>query len=459
MKLLGALLSSLVVLVGCSVATAATDQVYQESSFTWTPTDQYRAVVADAAATDGSAFRLSQNGSGKLTASTPSVVNIRVRARGEQYVNVWPNMRITLNGTVVANQVVGQGTYLDYNFPVTVPAGSNTFQIALTNGGCDWWGCNRVLFVDNVTVAFEDTSTTTTTTTSETPTTTTEPTTPPPTGVDYVAMGDSYSSGWGANRNVAGVDPSASYEACGRSNKAAQVVLAAERNWNLTNRACGGANTQKNLTTESIDGEGPQMDWVTSTTDVITLTIGGNDTSLIWILDQCVRAASPLCWGGISGASMQNQFNDKLVAFGPKMDAVLRTMVQRAAPGVKIRAAGYPFIVSPVGDPVGTCTWMTASEQAAFLEMHIKTNNAIRDSVQRIATETSADIAYVDPLSATSPFMARDSAGVLGTSCAPQNAPIRYMNNVTEVTLANGGWHPNISGQYHYKELYAAALP
>lgn len=398
---------------------------FQEDAFSWNSTVGISS-VDDPHASGGSATKLLRNSIGTLEASSSDLTRVRVRASGVQYQGTWPKMRIWLNGTVIATQSVSSTAWTDYSFPVASPAGLNRVQVEFTNQACGWWFndyiCNRALLLDQVTLV--------------------EYGAPEP--LDYVAMGDSYSSGWGAG----------SYDAsdCGRSAYAAQVLLAAEQGMSLTNAACGGADTRHILNT-SLGGEPPQIERVSGTTDLVTFTIGGNDTGLIWMLDQCVRTRSILCLGGIAGQSVQDQFNTKLNALGPKLTNVLNAIIQRA-PNARIRAAGYPYIIPPEGDPVG-CSWLENWERVSFNQMLVRVNDKIRDTAAAVAAATGADIAYVDPMAGTSPFMARDN-GVVGSACS--DSPSRYMLNRYEHPAANEGWHPNALGQRHYKHLYEESL-
>lgn len=476
MKKVIALLSAVIlVAAGCGLATAATDSSFEESNFVWAPTNTRNVVINDATASGGKAFKLVRNATGTLTGATNQIVNIKIRARGEICVDEWPNMMVSINGNVIANQSVNVDGWVDYDFPVSIPAGANSVQIALTNERLSiFFGsviCSRNLIVDKVTLTTEDaappTTTTTTTTTSAppttttgTPTTTTTSTTPPVSG-KYVAMGDSYSSGWGANRNpgVPGDNKLYSDYDCGRSVKAAQVLLAAEKGLQLFNVACGGANTE-HILTKSYQGEPPQIQAVTPDTSLVTFTIGGNDAGLIYILSQCVKTSSNCVatnTGGLwfSPASLISQMNTKIEALQPKIEAVLRAIVQRA-PTAKIRPAGYPNIIAPPGGPVGTCTWLNAGEQAMFQDAVIRTNNKIRDAVNVVKAESGSDIVFVDPFKADSPFLVPGTGGVSRDSCS--SVPNRYMNNVTEVSLSYGGWHPNIIGQDEYKQLYESTI-
>ena len=455
-------------------ASAQTESVHQSGVFTWAPTGGVNTSFQDPGADGGLAAELKNNTTGTLvTTTTATTTNVRVRAKGGACPTnpaTWPNMRITVNGTVVANQPVNSAAWADYNFAVNAPAGSTTVQIAFTNEHQAWWlwtlVCQRKLFVDKAALVFggetpTSTSTTPTTTTTTTPTTTTPP--PPvsgglPPGSEYVAMGDSYSSGWGADRTAAGPDPTATpYDGCGRNNKSQNKLLAAEHGWTLVDVSCGGANT-KNFTTSGQNGEPPQLNALGTNTKLITATIGGNDASLMYILEVCVKGSvlpvpQPCVSTNTSGlwfapASYIKQMNDKIAKLQSLIEPVLRIMVTRA-PNATIRIAGYPNIVAPPGQPVGTCSsWLSTSEQLMFADALARTNQEIKDAVLVVAAQNpSRNIAYVDPLAAGSPFNPADNM------CS--SAPTRYMNGFDG---KNGYAHPNVIGSELYADLYDGSL-
>src|ERR1700754_4821385 len=90
----------------------------------------------------------------------------------------------------------------------------------------------------------------------------------------YVALGDSYSAASG----VLPVDPTAPLP-CLRSSRNYPHVLAERTGARLTDVTCGAAET-KHFTTAQYPGIAPQIDAVGAGTDLVTMTIGGNDSSV-----------------------------------------------------------------------------------------------------------------------------------------------------------------------------------
>lgn len=104
---------------------------------------------------------------------------------------------------------------------------------------------------------------------------------------NYVALGDSYSSGEGAPPFFAGTDGPSNY--CHRSPNAYSQVLGARYGMTPKFYACSGAVTS-NITSTFFNGEPPQItrDGVDDTADLVTLTIGGNDAGFGDTLKACI---------------------------------------------------------------------------------------------------------------------------------------------------------------------------
>jgi hypothetical protein len=266
-------------------------------------------------------------------------------------------------------------------------------------------------------------------------------------------MGDSYSSGEGANQIPSGTqDPTLITGNCRRSTKAAQVLMSAQYGWNLINPACAGSTTANVLNTTG--WEQPQMNLVTANTKLVTMTVGGNDVQLLQLLVNCVITTFygdciPTNNTGYA-PTPTTQIGAVDTAIGqlePKIENVVRAVIQKA-PQAVVRMSGYPYVVAPPGQPVGTCTWLSSGEQTMFdTELH-KLNAAIQQGTQAVAAANPGrDIVYVDPLAVGSPFAATDNG------CS--SSPTRYENAATGDST---NWHPNIYGQQKYEQLYQSSL-
>ncbi len=431
-------------------------QPVEESSFSWTG----GKVVSDTAASGGQAMKLTSNDTGTYTATTDPITMVTVRARGDNCDGA-PTMQITLNGQVVAKQTLTSTSWTDYAFPVSATAGSNSLQIGFTSSHTAYWlwnvACVRALYVDKATLTTEPVvSPTPSPTTTPTPSSSPAPIDGLPAGAEYVAMGDSYGSGWGADRTPSNltIDKSVygnTSTTCGRSSYGAPVVVAADLSLSLKYVACGGANTD-NLLSSGQFKEPAQLDNLSANTKLATITIGGNDSGLIWMLQVCVQNMN--CVRADWGANwFIVQADAKIAALPAKIEKVLRAALQKA-PNAKIREMGYPYIISPKGEATGNCGWLGSGAEAAYFQSATEaTNNAIKSAVEKVAADTGRDVKYVDPLAADSPFMQRDNGQML-TGCSTSTK--RYMNGPKDGS--DGIWHPNIYGQQMYAQLIEASL-
>src|SRR3954454_24828224 len=94
------------------------------------------------------------------------------------------------------------------------------------------------------------------------------------TGQRYVAMGDSYSAASG----VLPPDPTAAPQ-CLRSTRNYPHVIAAATGAQLTDVTCGGADTG-DYAGSQYPGVAPQLDALHPGPQLVTMTIGGNDSNV-----------------------------------------------------------------------------------------------------------------------------------------------------------------------------------
>ncbi|MBA9006335.1 MULTISPECIES: SGNH/GDSL hydrolase family protein [Thermomonospora] len=167
--------------------------------------------------------------------------------------------------------------------------------------------------------------------------------------VNYVALGDSYSSGLGA-----GSYDSAS-GSCQRSNNA-YPKLWANANSPASFRfvACSGA------TTTSVMND--QLGALGSGTTLVTITVGGNDAGFAKVMETCVLGSDSTCLNAVNTAKtfMQNQLPGRL-------DTLYRAIRSRA-PSARVVVLDYPRLYKIVNVCVGLSnTKRTALNGAADL--------------------------------------------------------------------------------------------
>ncbi len=130
--------------VGASVLTT----VEAESGLGWTPSAN--ATMYNTPASGGKAVKITQNAVGTLSNQTGRLESITITAKGDQCIGA-PNMRIKIDGNVIANQRVTSTAWTDYDFPIDLPAGTHTLEVGFTNQFV-WTLCTRSLHVDKVLV-------------------------------------------------------------------------------------------------------------------------------------------------------------------------------------------------------------------------------------------------------------------------------------------------------------------
>jgi lysophospholipase L1-like esterase len=139
------------------------------------------------------------------------------------------------------------------------------------------------------------------------------------TTVDYVALGDSYAAGTGSP-GARGL--------CMRSDRGYPSLWAQRTGARLRYVACGGATTD--------DVRRDQLSALDAQTDLVTITIGGNDAGFAPILVSCALASDAGCTRTVNRA--RKVVNESLPG---KLDATYAAIRSRA-PGARIVVLGYP---------------------------------------------------------------------------------------------------------------------
>ncbi|MEU5366482.1 SGNH/GDSL hydrolase family protein [Streptomyces sp. NPDC005925] len=255
------------------------------------------------------------------------------------------------------------------------------------------------------------------------------------TTLDYVALGDSYSAGSG----VLPVDLSSPL--CLRSTANYPKVLASRTGARLTDVTCGAAQT-KDFTESQYPGVAPQIEAVGQDTDLVTLTIGGNDNNtFVGAMLACGTAG--LVSGGQGSPCKTlygSSFDDKIDSHTyPALRAALGK-VRAAAPNARLAVLGYPWIVPATADPSCFLKLPIASGDVPYLRALQAHLNAV---VERAAVESGAT--YVD-FARTSD--GHDACKASGTRWVE---PLLFGRNVVPV-------HPNALGESRMAEQTMGTL-
>ena len=147
---------------------------------------------------------------------------------------------------------------------------------------------------------------------------------PAATTYSYVALGDSYSSGVGTGSYT--LDST-----CKRSVYAYPYLYTQQHaGTSLTFVACSGAKTSDVLAT--------QVQSVTKSTTLVTMTVGGNDIGFANLIYQCTL--------GDCSAALDSARANLEATVGGALDQVYGAVKSRAADGATIVVLGYPRMFS-----------------------------------------------------------------------------------------------------------------
>jgi lysophospholipase L1-like esterase len=182
------------------------------------------------------------------------------------------------------------------------------------------------------------------------------PATPSPTPAyaDYIALGDSYAAGMGSGDETG---------RCRRSPNAYPHVLDANIAFSLQRTvACSGATTA--------DVQRFQLSALSETTDLVTLTVGGNDLNVAGLSDACARGVTTKC------PTMFRKSLTPLNVLPDRLRATFRA-VAKAPPNARIVVTGYPLMFKmPATDSPEFTTIAVANAATASLDQIIK--NAVK---------------------------------------------------------------------------------
>ena len=143
---------------------------------------------------------------------------------------------------------------------------------------------------------------------------------------DYVALGDSFSSGVGTNSYTLS-------SSCRRGVYAYPWLVAQQRpNTSLTFVACSGATTANVMSS--------QIQSVTAGTDIVTMTIGGNDIGFSNLIVQCTL--------GSCSSALDSTRASLGTVLGPRLDTVYSAIRSRTLTA-SVVVLGYPRIFSSAG--------------------------------------------------------------------------------------------------------------
>lgn len=145
----------------------------------------------------------------------------------------------------------------------------------------------------------------------------------------YVALGDSYASGVGAGNYL-------DSGACKRSANAYPELYASANGATLDFQACSGAKT-----TDVINN---QLGTLSSSTSLVSITIGGNDLGFTDVMQTCVTGSDEQCREAVA----QGKMNAQNVLPGYLHNVY--SAVKNKAPHAHVVVLGYPHMYQPGGN-------------------------------------------------------------------------------------------------------------
>lgn len=186
----------------------------------------------------------------------------------------------------------------------------------------------------------------------------------------YVALGDSYSSGTGTR--------SYTHADCQRSNAAYPQLVADQRGYALTFRACAGATVS--TVTNS------QLSALRSGTDFVSVSVGGNDAGFVDVIVECALPGwASDCNGAIDGA----QAFIRTILPG-RLSSLFASIRSRAS-AAKVVAVGYPRLF--MGEDCNAATFFAPAEQSRLNATADLLNSTIRSAA------SARGFSFADPTS------------------------------------------------------------
>lgn len=225
----------------------------------------------------------------------------------------------------------------------------------------------------------------------------------------YVALGDSYSSGVGTRTFYE--------ETCKRSVYAYPYLLHnAHPEWTFVNATCSGATTADILNTQAAS--------LTSDTNWVSYTIGGNDAGFSHVISECALPSwASDCNGVINEAQayIQNTLPGRL--------DLVNNKIKEKSPSAQVVVLDYPRLFN--GQNCNLFTFFTSSEETRLNE----TADMLKNVISAAATRAGANFHFGNVIP---PFIGHAVCdGGSGSST-------EWINGLSEPTSES--YHPKVTG-------------
>lgn len=230
----------------------------------------------------------------------------------------------------------------------------------------------------------------------------------------YVALGDSYSSGVGTRTFY---EESGS---CKRSPKAYGPLIAAAKGYTLNFEACSGAKTT--------DVNANQLSNLTSSTALVTITIGGNDAGFSNVIINCALYY-------FTCGSAINEANEFIAKQLPALLEATYKKIREKATTAKVVVLGYPKLFTKEGT---TCNvnFLTSGNEKKMNETAEKLDAVIKGRAEALK------FTFVNP---TAPFESHEVC-----------SSVEWLNG--QSNPLEESYHPNTKGQEEFTTLIEGVL-
>jgi len=279
-----------------------------------------------------------------------------------------------------------------------------------------------------------------------------------PPGSEYVALGDSYSAGYGL-----GHPTGLPTNACGQSAEDYPHRIAARFGLALTDVTCAGATSTDVTSGFQFKGVPPQIRALSERTRLVTLTIGGNDADLFGTAASCLAlsAKGPVFSGRDAASCRSTLVEDGVDHLGVKIESrvalgVADTLaaVQEAAPNAIVVFLGYPAIFpdaehTPEGGcfrsavDLGTLTGSFPSNSYPFTDTDVRYLHGVQEQLDEVSRRAAdaAGVRFVDVFASSQAHSA----------CATEKAYVSGVSldgtgDLRRIDLEPGALHPNRRG-------------
>jgi len=214
----------------------------------------------------------------------------------------------------------------------------------------------------------------------------------------YVALGDSYSSGFGVSPYDQGTHKDGTANDCQRSTRAYSKLVADVYALNRSFHACQGAVTRDMYHPRNATwGEGAQLDHLDGGVGLVTYSIGGNDAKFADVLAECILGFELLpfntCYNDDKVKKPVQQAFDRLDGRSTSPAevvpyATLNQDIRRRAGTATGVAVGYPHFYPAAGNdrtflPGGRCEGVKKADQRWMVEKIDELNAIIERNARR----------------------------------------------------------------------------